>query len=118
MTNAGKSPQASQSGSLEHQIDATERRLALRYCESTAHAAALKTGVRKKLSSPMALLLATGVGFALGQITAKREKKPVTGPSEIAANRFFTPTGLLQMVSLAGSVMALWTRYQSDKTEV
>jgi hypothetical protein len=118
MTNAGKSPQASQSGSLDHQIDATERRLALRYCESTAHAAALKAGIRKKLSSPRALLLATGVGFALGQIRTKREKKPVAERTEISANRFFTPTGLLQMVSLAGSVMALWTRYQNDKTGV
>jgi hypothetical protein len=115
ITNTGKSLPASQSGSLDHQIDATERRLALRYCESTAHAVALKAGVRKKLGSPMALLLATGVGFALGQIRTKREKKPVTGG---AASRFFTPTGLLQMVSLAGSVMALWTRYQNDKTEV
>ncbi len=114
MTHARKLLRAPKASSLDQQIEVTQRRLALRYRESTAHTAALKAGVRKKLGSPIALLLATGAGFALGQIRSKREKKPVSGS---ATHRLFTPTVLLQMVSLAGSVMALWTRYQNDKKE-
>lgn len=57
------------SASLATQIAETERRILQRYHQIGARRKLVEYRVRQKLTSPLALLLAGGVGFVVGELT-------------------------------------------------
>ena len=64
------------SASLNLRIREVEQRLARRQTLIRAGAATLGRDIREKLSSPIALLVAVGAGFAIGQFSQCKRAEP------------------------------------------
>lgn len=98
--------------SLDQQIRRIEQRLMRRRESSREHMAGFRRQVRERMASPVILLLAGGLGFALSAFTGS---KPAPSSSTSAPR----PEGvrllstMVTMVSLGGSVMTLWQRFKS-----
>lgn len=60
--------------SLDGEIDAIELQMREHRAASTLHAAAVVSGLRAKISSPGALLVAAGAGFAAGYFGVFRKR--------------------------------------------
>jgi hypothetical protein len=112
--NAGKHASASPAASLDEQILEVERRLIRRHASSTSNRAAIRRHVRETISSPLTLLLAAGVGFAMGHF-----RRPHTARSSVTDTAGGTGGALslstmLSAVSLAGSIMTLLQRIRDE----
>lgn len=92
--------------SLERRIREVEARLADRQRAVGAGAAALESGVRAAMTSPLALLAAVGAGFAIGQYSKRRRAAPqvASGPAVVRPSIFAT---LMEVLTLASTVMAI-----------
>lgn len=75
-----RDPGTPPASSLEQQIRDAERRLDGRRRSASAHLAAAKRRVHAGLSSPATLLLALGVGVALGQFVSTRRARARRAP--------------------------------------
>ena len=112
MSIPGRQPPPSVS--LDQQIRDLEQRLEQRRQSSTLHAAALKRSLRQKVRSPVTLLLAGAVGFALGLVVplgklgrpAHKDSKSAGGATVLAVT--------MDALTLVGAVMAL---LQATKTK-
>ncbi len=122
-------------GSLDHEIGDIERRIRGRRAAATLHAAAVEQGVREKLSSPIALAVAAGAGFAAGHWGVFRKRSVEERADDIAdeiaeaghdaanevksARRGIDGPGLLTQImnglSLASSIMAMLPRQESGR---
>jgi len=102
----------SKDASLDQQIRMVEQRLLQRRASSASHFALFRWQLREKLTSPLVLLLAGGIGFAMGP--SKRSKPAESSAAASAGNAAirFLPT-MFSMVSLAGSVMTLVEKFRS-----
>jgi hypothetical protein len=91
--------------SLNQRIRQTEQQLAGRQRSIGLRAAALGRGVREKLSSRTALLVAAGTGFAIGQFSKRKNAKAHfdSGPPSARTSIFAT---LMDAFALASTVMA------------
>lgn len=97
------------SAPLEQRIGAIEKRIALRQASVATHRAELEAAIGNKLTSPLVLVLAAGVGFAIGQIARPRlvdGSDPAPGTMHTAP---LLPT-LLSVMSLIGPVTAIMAR--------
>lgn len=65
--------------SLNQQIVLVQQHLAQHRLESALHAATLQQGLRERLASPLALLTAGAVGFAINRLLPWRSNKPGAG---------------------------------------
>lgn len=83
--------------SLSAQIRATERRVSNRRRQFGIHTAAISQKIGKQLSTPPNLLLASGIGFIIGEFTrqtpqaidkANEGQTSKTSPLKIALNLF------------------------------
>jgi hypothetical protein len=94
---------------LDEQIAAAQRRIEEHKQRMLADAKLLKRAARRELTSPAALLLAAGVGFALGRIT---ESAQAPGQSRSARIWMSTSGGVkaaLRVVRTPGLVwLARW----------
>lgn len=70
---------ANATGSLAEQIAATERRLLNRQQLIGLRRTLLTQHVREKVTSPVALLLASGVGFIIGDLTRGKARRGPDG---------------------------------------
>ena len=102
-----KSPAPSPAGSLDRQISDVEERLALRRQSSKVHASALGQRLRDKLSSPVTLLIAAGVGFAAGHFNPFRKSGASARVDESGAGRHRLLATIMEALSLAGTLMAM-----------
>lgn len=97
------------SAPLEQRIGAIEKRIALRQASVATHRAELEAAIGNKLTSPLVLVLAAGVGFAIGQITRPRPADGSdTAPGTVPTAPLL-PT-LLSVMSLIGPVTAIIAR--------
>lgn len=104
---ARNSPQPSRVGSLNQRISDAERRLGLRRRSSKRHASALGQRLRDKLSSPVTLLIAAGVGFAAGHFSPIRKTGASAGVDESGGVGHRLLATIMEALSLAGVVMAM-----------
>ena len=99
--------------SLDQQILDVELRLMQRRRSSRQHGAALRQRLRDTLSSPLMLLVAAGVGFALGPWSWRRKAAPSVaqgaggGPSLLST--------IMKALTLAGAVMAILPAAKTPK---
>jgi hypothetical protein len=93
--------------SLDERIRQTERQLAGRQSSIGVRAAALGRSVRENLSSPIALLVAAGAGFAIGQYSKRKKAEPTaeSEPSSVRPSIFAT---LMDAITLATTVLAMF----------
>ena len=98
---------ASPSVSLDRQIGDAERRLARRRHSSSMHAAALAQRLRDAVSSPIALLLAAGVGFAASQLSLLRKTEPPERVDAGGAGGHSLLATIMEGLGLAGTLMAM-----------
>jgi hypothetical protein len=97
---------------LNQRIRAVESRLGRRQRSVRLHAAGLHQNLREKLSNPVALLLAVGAGFALGQFTRhKRIEETASGDLAPASPSLFAR--LMEVLSLVSTIMALFPANRS-----
>lgn len=102
--------------SLDQKIRMVEQRLMRRRASSRLHLATFRWQLRDRMTSPLALLLATGIGFALGGSTkgsGSAQYAAAKAPPGAGGAQFLST--MLSMVSLAGSVMTLLQRFKADK---
>ena len=92
--------------SLNQRIREAERQLAGRQRSIGFRAAALGRSVRENLSSPIALLVAAGVGFAIGQFSKRKSAEPHAGTDPPSARPSIFAT-LMDAFTLASTVMAM-----------
>lgn len=98
--------------SLDQQIRAVEQRLLRRRASSSVRLTLLRSQLRESMTSPLALLLAAGTGFAMGPSKEPSSAQSSTSASPGDAASRFLPT-MVSMISLAGSVMTLVGRFQT-----
>jgi len=98
---------------LDQQILMVEQRLLQRRASSASHLALFRWQLRQKMTSPLVLLLAGGIGFAMGPSTGSKSARPSAAASAGSAAVRFLPT-MLSMVSLTGSVMTLVERFRAE----
>ncbi len=106
----------SDDASLDQKIRMVEQRLMRRRASSRLRLATFRWQLRDRMTSPLALLLATGIGFAMGGSKgsgsvqyAAAEAPPGAGVAQFLST-------MLSTVSLAGSFMTLLQRFKADKT--
>ena len=92
--------------SLNQRIRETEHQLADRQRSVGLRAAALRRSFRAGLGSPITLLVAGGVGFAVGQFSKRKLRAPHAGTALPGARPSFVAT-LLEAFTLATTVMAM-----------
>lgn len=102
--------------SLDQHIRRVEQRLLQRRASSRQHLALIRSQLRTRMTSPLALLLAGGVGFALGaskdsSSAAASPTAPTTASANVSGVRLL-PT-VVSMVSLAGSMLTVWQRFSA-----
>ncbi|HRP76328.1 MAG TPA: hypothetical protein PKZ27_12045 [Rhodocyclaceae bacterium] len=102
--------------SLDRQIRVVEQRLMRHRASSSLRLATFRRQLRDRMTSPLVLLMATGIGFAMGQ---SRRATPVRSSPEAppGAGGIQLLSTMLSMVSLTGSVMTLIQRFKADKTQ-
>lgn len=98
--------------SLDQQIRMVEQRLSRRRASSSLRLSLFRTQLRDSMTSPLALLLAASIGFAMGPSKGSRPAPSSAEASPGVADIRFLPTAV-SMVSLAGSVMTLWQRFRA-----
>lgn len=96
--------------SLDEKIRIVEQRLMRRRASSRVRLATFRWQLRDRMTSPLALLLAAGIGFAMGgsKGSGSAETPPGAGGAQFLST-------MLSMVSLTGSVMTLLQRFKPDK---
>src|SRR5689334_22991745 len=88
------------------EIDAVEKRLYRRRADLRAHAGIVGQEVRVKLSSPVALIGAVGLGFAVAWFFPKRRApEPADSPNDAGAA---TTSSILNLLNLAGMALSLF----------
>lgn len=80
-----KELQKQSQGSLAEQIEATEQRLLHRQQMLGIRRTLLTEGFRQQMTSPMALLIAGGIGFVVGDLTRRKGEDSVTGNGNVPA---------------------------------
>jgi hypothetical protein len=86
----------SRASSLSAQIRATERRVASRQRQIRIHAGIVSHKIESQLTTPTNLLLASGMGFIIGELTKNnqtvcgngKDRATTTSPLKIALNLF------------------------------
>jgi hypothetical protein len=100
-------------GSINRQIRDIETRLFTNRDDARARAAVVGGELRDKLGSPIALLVAGGVGFAIAEYTSRRKPEPTREAVDLDdradGHEPETPilASVMDLLSLAGSIMAL-----------
>lgn len=96
--------------SLDDKIRMVEQRLMRRRASSRVRLATFRWQLRDRMTSPLALLLAAGIGFAMGgsKGSGSAQAQPGAGGAQFLST-------MLSMVSLTGSVMTLLQRFKADK---
>jgi len=116
MRHAGPQP----SLPLEQQIRNAERRLAERRRSASAHLATAKRRARAGLTSPATLLVALGVGVALGQFVSMRRERapraPVRGTLEASGAGVLAM--LLDALRIAAPLVAMLSTLDAVRTAV
>ena len=88
------------------EIEAIDKRLYRRRADMRAHAGIVGQQVRAKLSSPVALIGAVGLGFAVAWFFPKRrEPEPADSPNDAGAA---TTSSILNLLNLAGMALSLF----------
>jgi hypothetical protein len=100
--------------SLDHKIRMVEQRLMRRRASSRVRLATFRWQLRDRMTSPLALLLAAGIGFAMGGSKGSGSAQYAAEAPPGAGGAQFLST-MLSMVSLTGSVMTLLQRFKADK---
>lgn len=92
--------------SLNQRIRESERQLAGRQRSLGLRAGALRRNLRQNLGSPIALIIAAGAGFAVGQFSKRKraEAAPRSDPPSDRPSLFAT---LMDALTLATTVMAM-----------
>ncbi|MEO8135961.1 MAG: hypothetical protein ABI831_18540 [Betaproteobacteria bacterium] len=103
-------------GSLDVEIGDIELRLRSRRAASTLHAADIERKLRDKLSSPIALLVAAGAGFAAGRfgVFRKRHSPAAVDGQVVESGPGIDGAKLLNRImdglTLAGTIMSMLPR--------
>lgn len=113
--NAGKQAKASPAASLDEQILEVERRLIRRHASSTSNRAAVRRHVHDTISSPLTLLLAAGVGFAIGHFRRPHTARSSAAEAGGGSGGVSSMSTMLSAVSLAGSIMTLLQRIRDER---
>lgn len=92
--------------SLNQRIREAEGQLAGRQKSIGFRTAALGRNLRETLSSPMAFLVAAGVGFAIGKFSKKRSAEPHADRAPVSVRPSIFAT-LMEAITLASTVMAM-----------
>ncbi|HRQ57567.1 MAG TPA: hypothetical protein PLN31_09115 [Azoarcus taiwanensis] len=98
--------------SLDLQIRRIEQRLNRHRVSSKAHRARFRWQLREGMTSPLMLLLASGLGFALGASSGSKPA-PTSSHAGPRAEGIRLLSTMVSMVSLAGSVVTLWQRFKA-----
>jgi hypothetical protein len=93
-------------GSPAQQIDALERRILCSRRASAARTAALRQSLLARLGSPLALLAAAGVGFALDRSRILRSR-PVAAGGAGRPRAGVSLAMIMQTLGLAGALIDL-----------
>lgn len=101
-----------QSTSLTQQIRVVEQRLLRRRAASRLRLARCTSQLRESITSPLALLLAAAIGFALGPSTGSRSAASSAKASRRVSGLRLLPAAV-SMLSMAGSMMSLWQRFKA-----
>lgn len=103
--------------SLDQQIRMIEQRMMRHRASSKARLALFQWQLRDRMTSPLALLLATGIGFAMGPSKgSKSAASSAEAPPRTDGIQFLST--IVSWVSLIGSVMTLWQRFKADSSPV
>jgi hypothetical protein len=101
----GKALQNKPQGSLAEQIEATERRLLHRQQMVGIRRNLLTEWVRQQISSPMALLVAGGIGFLIGDLMRRKDDEAMTERGAVP-----TPSPFMHAVdNLIGWIRPIFT---------
>ncbi|MGL1833640.1 hypothetical protein ACKVEX_08540 [Rhodocyclaceae bacterium SMB388] len=99
--------------SLDQQIRIVEQRMIRHRASSKARLVLFRAQLRDRMTSPLALLLAAGVGFAMGPSrVSKHAQPPAEAPPRADGVQLLST--IVSWVSLTGSVMTLWQRFRAD----
>lgn len=107
----------SDDASLDRQIRAVEQRLMRHRASSSLRLATFRRQLRDRMTSPLVLLMATGIGFAMGQSGRSTPARSSSAEAPPGAGGIQLLSTMLSMVSLTGSVMTLIQRFKADKTQ-
>lgn len=102
--------------SLDQQIRMVEQRMMRRRAASKARLALFRSQLRDRMTSPLVLLLAAGVGFAMGPSKGSKSASSAEAPPRADGVRLLST--IVSWVSLTGSVMTLWQRFKADSPPV
>jgi hypothetical protein len=94
---------------ISSQIHVVEQRLLRRRLDSARHAAAFRAHLMDRLTSPLALVLATGVGFAFERWNFYRRTVSPADATPPASTSGFSLGGMLQLFTLSVS-LAEWAQ--------
>lgn len=97
-------------GSIDEQIRRVEQRLIGHHLSSKAHLTQFRSKLRERMTSPLVLILASGVGFVLAASTG-RQSTQSTSEGSRRSDEVPLLTTLVTMVSLTGSMLSLWQRF-------
>jgi hypothetical protein len=99
-----------ENGTLTAQIEQTERRLWDRQVRAHIHTEALIKDLKRELASPSTLLLASELGFIVGELTKKRPAKaePVTADKEVDSVSRAEATPLKEALDFGSLLIALF----------
>jgi hypothetical protein len=102
-----REPPAKSNADLDQQIAAIEGRLQRDRSTARARSQALIKGMRDNLTSPLALLIATGAGFAAHRFDLLHRPKPRPAASVEPSQSDSPLDGMLRAFSLAATLIAL-----------
>jgi len=107
----------SPSVSLDQRISDLERRVAERRRSSSVHSAAIAQRVRDALGSPIALLVAAGIGFAVSRFGLSRKSGPPEREDAAGAGGHSLLSTVMEAVGLAGTLMAMLPKNDAPARE-